>query len=57
MAALANTAVPVPTVHALCEDSSVLGQAFYVMDYCEGRVIDTEDLDALEPETRQATVP
>lgn len=45
MAALAGTAVPVPTVHALCEDRGVLGQSFYVMDYCEGRVIDTDDLD------------
>ena len=31
MTALADTAVPVPRTHALCEDESVLGAPFYVM--------------------------
>ena len=35
---LAGTPVPVPNVHALCEDSSVLGQPFYVMDFVAGTV-------------------
>jgi len=35
--ALASTAVPVPAVHALCEDDGVLGSAFYVMDAVDGR--------------------
>ena len=39
-----NSQVPCPTVHALCEDESILGQAFYVMDYVEGRVIDTDEI-------------
>lgn len=38
MRALADTDVPVPAVHALCEDESVLGAAFYVMDFVEGRI-------------------
>lgn len=37
MHALANTGVPVPTMHLLCTDESVIGQMFYVMDYVEGR--------------------
>jgi aminoglycoside phosphotransferase (APT) family kinase protein len=36
--ALANTAVPVAKAYALCEDPALIGTAFYVMDYVEGRV-------------------
>ncbi len=36
--ALGSTDVPVPTAHLLCENADVIGTAFYVMDYCEGRV-------------------
>lgn len=37
-AALAGTGVPVPTMRALCEDESVIGVMFYVMDHVPGRV-------------------
>jgi len=36
--ALQDSEVPVPRAHLLCEDESVLGQMFYVMDHVEGRV-------------------
>jgi aminoglycoside phosphotransferase (APT) family kinase protein len=36
--ALAGTDVPVPPVHLLCTDESVIGQMFYVMDRVAGRV-------------------
>ncbi|MGR3503075.1 phosphotransferase family protein [Pseudaestuariivita sp.] len=36
--ALAGSAVPVPRMHALCEDAEVIGSAFYVMDHVEGRI-------------------
>lgn len=39
MSALAESGVPVPRTHLLCEDESVIGQMFYVMDYIPGRVI------------------
>ena len=39
MSALARTDVPVPRMYALCEDPSVIGTAFYVMEYVEGRVL------------------
>jgi aminoglycoside phosphotransferase (APT) family kinase protein len=39
MKALAATDVPVAKMHALCEDDSVIGTAFYVMEYVEGRVL------------------
>jgi aminoglycoside phosphotransferase (APT) family kinase protein len=38
LVALADTDVPVAKTYALCEDSSVIGTAFYVMDYVEGRL-------------------
>jgi aminoglycoside phosphotransferase (APT) family kinase protein len=46
LAALKDTPVPVAHVHALCEDDAVIGSAFYVMDYVEGRIF----WDALLPE-------
>ncbi len=36
-AALAGSKVPVPQVHLLCEDDSVIGSAFYVMEHLKGR--------------------
>jgi aminoglycoside phosphotransferase (APT) family kinase protein len=39
MKALAATDVPVARMYALCEDESVIGTMFYVMEYVEGRVL------------------
>jgi aminoglycoside phosphotransferase (APT) family kinase protein len=39
MAALRSHGVPVPQMLALCEDESVIGRAFYVMDFVDGRVM------------------
>jgi len=36
--ALQNSAVPVPPVHHLCEDPSIIGTPFYLMGFVEGRV-------------------
>jgi len=38
MRALAETPVPVPRVYALCEDDAVIGSAFYVMEFLDGRI-------------------
>jgi len=38
MSALAGSGVPVPRTYLLCEDEDVIGTAFFVMDYVEGRV-------------------
>lgn len=38
MRALAGAGVPVPAVHHLCEDPSIIGTAFYVMDFVHGRI-------------------
>ena len=39
MRGLAGTDVPVPAMHCLCEDESVIGRAFYIMEFVEGRVL------------------
>src|SRR5206468_3943204 len=38
---------PVARPHALCEDDSVLGTAFYVMDFVEGRVLWDQSLPGM----------
>ncbi|MGE4014096.1 MAG: phosphotransferase family protein, partial [Alphaproteobacteria bacterium] len=52
--ALAGTEVPVPRVHALCEDDSVIGSAFYVMDHVDGRVFWDPRLPELDKADRTA---
>ena len=52
--ALAGTAVPVAAMHTLCTDESVIGRAFYVMDFVEGRVLWDQSLPGLSPAQRQA---
>ena len=39
MRGLAGSDVPVPQMLALCEDESVIGRAFYVMEYMQERVL------------------
>jgi len=39
LSALADTGVPVPRTYALCEDESVIGTRFFIMEHVEGRII------------------
>jgi aminoglycoside phosphotransferase (APT) family kinase protein len=50
--ALADTKVPVARMHLLCEDDSVIGSAFYVMDHVDGRNFRQPTLDELEKPQR-----
>ena len=45
---------PVARPHILCEDESVIGTAFYVMDYVEGRVLWDPALPGMTREQRAA---
>jgi aminoglycoside phosphotransferase (APT) family kinase protein len=47
MGALAGTDVPVPRMHLLCEDESVIGRAFYVMEFVQGRVLWDQSLPGM----------
>nr|XP_020658326.1 acyl-CoA dehydrogenase family member 10 isoform X1 [Pogona vitticeps]XP_020658327.1 acyl-CoA dehydrogenase family member 10 isoform X1 [Pogona vitticeps]XP_020658328.1 acyl-CoA dehydrogenase family member 10 isoform X2 [Pogona vitticeps] len=48
MKALAEAGVPVPKVLALCEDSSIIGTPFYIMEHCNGRIFKEPSLPKLE---------
>jgi len=54
MSALHGTGVPVARMHALCEDESVIGRAFYVMECVEGRVLWDQSLPDMTPGQRGA---
>ncbi len=54
MKALADTAVPVPHMALLCEDESVIGRAFYLMEFVEGRVLWEQALPGMTPAERAA---
>ena len=52
--ALAGSEVPVATIHCLCEDESVIGRAFYVMDFVEGRIFWEQSLPGMQAAERSA---
>jgi aminoglycoside phosphotransferase (APT) family kinase protein len=52
--ALAATEVPVARADVLCEDADVIGTAFYVMDYVEGRIFWDPTLPGLANAERSA---
>ena len=54
MGGLAGSDVPVAKMHTLCEDESVIGRAFYVMDFVEGRVLWDPLLPDMQPSERAA---
>ncbi|WP_272970155.1 phosphotransferase [Comamonas terrigena] len=54
MRGLAGTQVPVPHMYALCEDESVIGRAFYIMEFKEGRVLWDQSLPEMTPTQRGA---
>src|SRR5262245_55680973 len=54
MTALAGTDVPVPRTYLLCEDTSVIGTPFFVMEYLQGRLFWDGRLPDLAPEQRRA---
>jgi aminoglycoside phosphotransferase (APT) family kinase protein len=54
MRALADSGVPVARMYALCEDESVIGRAFYIMAFVEGRVLWDQTLPGMTPQARSA---
>ena len=52
--ALRATQVPVAKTWCLCEDDSVIGTAFYVMDWVQGRVMWDPSLPEATPQQRAA---
>jgi len=54
LSALAGTDVPVARVFCLCEDESVIGRAFYVMEHVQGRVLWEQSLPGFSNPDRAA---
>ena len=54
MKGLYGTGVPVAEMHVLCEDESVIGRAFYVMEFVQGRVLWDQSLPGMTPAERGA---
>lgn len=54
LSALADTDVPVPRPHVYCDDETVIGGAFYLMDFIEGRIVDDCTMPGFSPAERRA---
>jgi aminoglycoside phosphotransferase (APT) family kinase protein len=54
MRGLHGTDVPVPRMYCLCEDESVIGRAFYVMEFMQGRVLWDQALPEMDNAGRGA---
>ena len=52
--ALMETDVPVAPAPLLCEDPSIIGTAFYVMEFVDGRVFTDPDLPGMSAKERSA---
>jgi aminoglycoside phosphotransferase (APT) family kinase protein len=52
MHALRESGVPMIRTHLLCEDASVIGTPFYLMDFAEGRIFRDPSLPGLTPGER-----
>ncbi len=53
MGGLALTPVPVPRMNVLCEDESVIGRAFFVMECVVGRVLWDQSLPGMDASLRR----
>jgi aminoglycoside phosphotransferase (APT) family kinase protein len=54
MKALGETNVPVPKMFVLCDDDSIIGSMFYVMEFKEGRIFWNGALPEQTPDERRA---
>jgi aminoglycoside phosphotransferase (APT) family kinase protein len=54
MHGLQGTGVPVPRMLCLCEDESVIGRVFYLMEFIPGRVLWDQALPGMQPAQRVA---
>jgi len=52
--ALAGSQVPVSRMYCLCEDESVIGRAFYVMEFVDGRIFWDQSLPGMTKDERAA---
>lgn len=51
--ALDQTDVPHPKVYCLCEDDSIVGSAFYIMEFLDGRIFEEPHIPEVSGEERR----
>lgn len=56
LCALRDTAVPVAKTHLLCEDDSVVGSMFYIMEYLQGRVFWNPQLPEIDSNAQRTAM-
>lgn len=54
LTALRGSSVPVPMTYCLCEDASVIGTSFFIMDYLQGRIFKDITLPGMDRKQRFA---
>jgi aminoglycoside phosphotransferase (APT) family kinase protein len=54
LTALRHTDIPVPKTYALCEDESIIGRAFFIMEMVEGRIMWDPQLPGMANSERAA---
>ena len=54
MSGLQGTDVPVPRMYCLCEDETIIGRAFYVMEFMPGRILWDQTLPGMSTQERGA---
>ncbi|ORY74586.1 phosphotransferase enzyme family protein [Protomyces lactucae-debilis] len=54
ISALQGTNVPVPKTYCLCEDTSVVGTPFYIMEFFQGRIFTDPGMPMLPREEKRA---
>ncbi|CAC5387428.1 ACAD10 [Mytilus coruscus] len=53
MKAVGQHGVPIPKMYGLCEDSSLIGTPFYIMEYVDGRIFKDRALTGLTRQQRR----
>lgn len=51
--ALDATNVPVPKTYCLCEDDSIIGTSFYIMEFLDGRIVEDASFPDVSPAERE----
>lgn len=52
--ALEYTDVPVPKVYCFCDDSTIIGSPFYIMEFLDGRIFEDPWLPNIDARDRNA---
>lgn len=52
--ALEHSTIPVPKAHCLCEDRTVIGTPFYIMEFLDGRIFEDPSIPGVSSQERYA---